>query len=330
MDPRGAGAVTALAARAGVELPAIARSRSLTAARLAERRDRLPDAAGCSVVFVGSWGRGELTRDSDDDWMVLATDEVGEEALASYVAAVGGALDGKPPGPEAIFAAPARAADLAGNIGLAADTNANLTRRMLLLLESVALTQPGVYAGVRTEVLDAYLATRSSDRRPPRFLLNDVVRYWRTVAVDFEGKHRARGGDAWGLRTAKLRVSRKVLFASGLLPVLECHRLRRADMAEFLAGQFAAPPLDRVAAMFLAYDAVDPGARLLLAYDRFLAILDDEVARAELAGLAESEQARSQAFAEVRGIADTVQSALLTLLFDDRRLAAVTREYAVF
>jgi len=47
--------------------------------------------------------------------------------------------------------------------------------------------------------------------RVPRFLLNDLVRYWRTMAVDFAAKRREREGAGWGLRNFKLRMSRKLI-----------------------------------------------------------------------------------------------------------------------
>ncbi|HWI21488.1 MAG TPA: hypothetical protein VNT22_02635 [Baekduia sp.] len=322
-----------LAQLAGIEIPAIAAARQRTEAGLAQLRPRLASVLehddDCALAFVGSWGRAELTGDSDDDWLIVVGGDP-RTGVQPDPAAVAAALDGPPPGRENLFGQVAFAGQLAGDIGLQADTNANLTRRLLLLLESCPVTGADTWHATREAILDGYLATRSRDHRPPLFLLNDVVRYWRTIAVDFEGKDRARGGTGWGLRNGKLRTSRKLLFASALLPILECHRLTRPQMHEYLRAQFAAPPLDRVAAAFIAYEAVDPGARLLAGYDRFLQLLDDPDTRAELSALAEADSHASAVFGEVRAIADQVQAALLALLFDDTRLAKVTREYAVF
>jgi hypothetical protein len=89
--------------------------------------------------------------------------------------------------------------------------------------ESIDATNSHVADTARDQLLDRYLDQSVKDFRPPRFLLNDVIRYWRTMCVDFAGKEH-EGPGKWGLRNVKLRTARKVLFAGGLLPVLECSR----------------------------------------------------------------------------------------------------------
>jgi hypothetical protein len=201
---------------------------------------------------------------------------------------------------------------------------------MLLLLESKAVLGEDVYARVKAEVLDAYLQELAKDYRPPRFLLNDVIRYWRTIAVDFEAKHRKRDGREWGLRNAKLRTSRPLLFASGLLPVLECHRLKAGEIGSFLTAQFEAAPTDRVASCFLRHDRQDSGARAMAAYDTFISILHDEEARHELETLPHDRRDSSKAFQEAKRLGEEIRSSLLSLLFETPALYALTREYTIF
>jgi hypothetical protein len=327
-----AGALVRLAERSGTDLPALFGARALTHQRLAERRSALqglPHDRDTAVVLCGSWGRGEITRASDDDWWILV-DGPARPVVLPLAADVARALHEVPPGGEGLFGTVAFRDDLRGLIGLARDTNANFTRRMLLVLESVAVTGHPAWAATRRAVLAGYLGQTPRDYRPPRFFLNDIVRYWRTITVDFEGKDRTRGGDGWGLRSAKLRTSRKLLFASGLFPILECHRLQAGEMLDALAADFAAPATDRIAAAFLRYDAIELGIRVLAAYDRVLALLDDPEVRAHLVALTDEDAATSAPFAEIRALADQLQAGLLSLLFDDRRLAPVVREYAIF
>lgn len=326
------GALVRLAARAGTDLPTLLGARRLTSERLVARRAALSGLAhdrDTAVVLCGSWGRGEVTQNSDDDWWILV-DGPARPDVHPLDAEVAAALDAVKPGTEGLFGTVAFRDDLRDQIGLAADTNANFTRRMLLVLESVAVTGQPAWSAARRAVLAGYLDDRSRDYRPPRFFLNDIVRYWRTITVDFEGKDRTRGGDGWGLRAAKLRTSRKLLFASGLLPILECHRLPADAMLDALAADFAAPATDRIAAAFLRYDAIDLGIRVLAAYDRVLALLDDPDVRAHLVALTDADSPHSTVFTELRALAAQMQNGLLSLLFDDRRLSPVVREYAIF
>jgi predicted nucleotidyltransferase len=328
-----AGALERLAGQRAGGFPNLIAARERTAERLAQMRERvvpiaLPDDA--SIVLFGSWGRGELTEHSDDDWLLLVDGEVRDEVHGPAVAALRellGAEDRKP-GTQGVFGAAVSAQALARRIGLDEDTNRSLTRRMLLLLESVPVAGDAVYARCWERVLDTYLDDSTKDFRPPRFLLNDLVRYWRTICVDFVGKER-EDEEKWGLRNAKLRTGRKLLFAAGLLPILLCDRHRCAEMREFLVAQLRAPATDRLAAAFESYDLADGGGRALGAYDRWIGMIGDERTRAELAAVRRDSVDASGAFAQVRRAGSDLEAGLLALLFETP-LVVLVREYGVF
>jgi hypothetical protein len=337
VDPRGPATASlspleALGRRTGEPLEHLLGARRRTAARVAEARAALAGVAvdpDVTVVLMGSWGRGELTSGSDDDVLVIATaGDRPASAIHPAVEELRPAL--RPPaGEQGIFNRAVSVARLA-NIGLDADDNANTTRRLLLLLESAPLLGAGAHRRALAAILDAYLAGDRKDRRPPRFLLNDIVRYWRTICVDFEGKARDRAERKWALRHAKLRTSRAMLFAGGLLPVLECHHVVADEVPRLLLEQFSLPPTDRLASAFLAYDAADAGARAFGAYDRFLALIDEPGARAELERLGRDEVHASAVFQTARRLGREIQQGLLALLFEREPLRRLIRQYGVF
>ena len=327
-----AGALERLAAHSAEGFPNLLAARERTAVRLAEMRARVAPVelpGDASIVLFGSWGRGELTAHSDDDWLLLVDGPLRREhePVVATLRALLGAEDRKP-GTQEIFGAAASAHVLARRIGLDEDTNRSLTRRMLLLLESVPVAGNDAYERCWVHVLNSYLEDATKDFRPPRFLLNDLVRYWRTICVDFVGKQR-EDEEKWGLRNAKLRTGRKVLFAAGLLPILLCDRLQQSAMRPFLVEQLRAPATDRLAAGFAAYDLMDSGGRALDAYDRWIGMLDDDTTRAELAAVRRETADASDAYARVRRTGRELEAGLLALLFETP-LVVLVREYGVF
>lgn len=323
----------------------LAKATSTTFANLDYARDHTADeddrvrrvlaelevAPGVSTCIFGSWARDELTEESDYDWAVLVDHEFEayEPAVAREMLAAVQHLgdDERRPGKQGVFGVPIAVPELSTKIGLDADTNTNLTRRMLLLLESREL-----HGQTRTtaiaQILDRYLNEGVKDFRPPRFLLNDIVRYWRTICVDFEGKSTGGHDPKWGARNAKLRTSRKLLFTGGFVPVLLCGLIEHDRMQDFLICWFNATPLDRLATAFLFVDLAEVGARALGAYDRWICLMSNADVRAELRDVRYDIRDDSPAFAEIRELGREFEDALSSLLFSSR-LGPVTRAYGI-
>jgi predicted nucleotidyltransferase len=328
--------VAVLEGEAGVTFPHITEAREFTRKRLSDVAAELGglEVGESSICLFGSWARQELTEGSDDDWAVVALERFAdyEPGIVRTMAAAQAVLgtEDRAPGKQGVFGVPFDVETLVQYVGLDQDTNTNLTRRMLLLLESTELVGT-IHDAACTSVLTRYLNYGVKDYRPPRFLLNDLIRYWRTICVDFEGKHADTQGDdpKWVSRNAKLRTSRKLLFAGGLIPILLCHLYRREQMQAFLKAWFRAPPLDRLAAGFRWAGATEEGVRALRAYDAWLAIQLDTNAREELERLRLDTREDSPLFREIRDIGNRFDRSLLALLLT-QRLAPLALPYVIF
>jgi hypothetical protein len=346
VDSRGASEI-ADASGAVLELPraeelcsALLVARARTSDELDKLREKIDDALlpdRSSLVLFGSWGRYELTSESDDDWGLLLDNpdlNLDGPAVAAALEHLREVFDeDKAPGRQAYFGCAFHTGPLCDRIGLDEDDTRNLTRRMLLLLESVAVTGSDVHRDVQDRVLERYLQYHRRSYRPPRFLLNDVIRYWRTICVDFEGKaaqdRRERvEKDKFVMRNAKLRTSRKMLYASGLLPILLCRFVDEATIGPFIRRQIDSLVTDRVARAFLHLSQADAGIRTLAAYSDWVALVGDADNRSQLEGMEKKERRASPVFQEVQRIGDLLDNGLTGLLFESP-LGEVARKFAV-
>jgi hypothetical protein len=187
-----------------------------------------------SLVLCGSFARFEMTDGSDYDWTLLVDGVVDNEhaVLGRKIHSALAKADLSPPGSTGTFGNLVFSHELVHRIGGGADSNANLTRRILMLLESrpfslsSADSSKEVWENVLGNILERYFEEdvhfTPGRRSVPRFLLNDLTRYWRTVCVDYAAKHREQDGRKWAIRNAKLRFSRKLIYASGLAFCLSC------------------------------------------------------------------------------------------------------------
>ena len=347
--------VEQLRAKCGKDWSAIRLAAEQTAAKLGQLRQLLQqpevgqpsvDSADLSVVVFGSLARGEWTSGSDPDWTLLIDGQVDHEhaRTAQLTAELIKRVIPKDPGPTGTFGTMSFSHNLIHQIGGQDDSNRNTTQRMLLLLESRAVNRSEAYERVIRGILRRYLKDDFRAFRPkvPRFLLNDVHRFWRTMCVDYANKYRDRAGKGWALRNVKLRMSRKLTFAAGLLTCYSCHpdllAGSRPDLAEepsvegmveYLRELVARPPLEVVAEGMVRYGSEKAGGALLDAYDAFLARLDDASVRERLEKLPPEEAERDAVFQELQEGSRSFQGSLGQLFFEGR-IAELTREYGVF
>jgi hypothetical protein len=222
--------------------------------------------------------------------------------------------------------------DLIEQIGLQNDTNHSLTRRMLLLEESVSLGNRLVHEKVVRAALDRYLTVIDAPtERTPRFLLNDVIRYWRTITVDYQAKALDGGAAASGLRYLKLIIPRKIMFAGTLMALLHCRDEEQLGTVDHLFEQFAMPPLARLVALHEhAPDKVKAAlAQVLVIADHFIERTGDAGWREEVERSNPAVSATS-AFTDMRAKARELQRCLEIVFFDWPELSQKSRHYLAF
>ncbi len=352
--------VEILAKRAGVEWPGISACKGAAEKERAELAAVLDSEglvpADTTFVAFGSLARAEATIGSDLDWTLLVDGPADPQhvRLRQEIDKRLVELGKKEPGASGLFGGLAFSHELIHAIGGEADTNSNTTRRILLLLESCAI---GPNAGVRERVVrhlfrryvgedSGYHRARNWQVRVPRFLLNDIVRFWRTMAVDYAAKRRDRAGKGWALRNLKLRLSRKLIFVSGLAMCLRCQLKPSSALTEtefedeeqfnqvleeFLIESSNRTPQEVVASLCLDFDATDAGQEIFDSYQRFLEILNDEAKRERLDAMGVEEATKDSLFEEAREIGTAFQGGLTKLFFhSDDELAKATQRYGVF
>ena len=349
-------AITEFEARVGAKWLNIAEACDLSCKTRSELAKSLAgmDSEDTSIVVSGSLARNEFTPGSDIDWSLLVDGfaDANHQAVREKVALIINRHAVKSPGQEGTFGQLAFSHELVHQIGGEDDTNRNTTHRLLLLLESAVVGRPDAYERVVKNVLQRYIleddgfVNASGEYHVPRFLQNDFARYWRTMAVDFAYKRRSRSGSGAAIRNLKLRMSRKLLYASGLLTCFGCHLglIQRptifpcksvASIHECVAclrESMRRTPLEILASVFLRFPHLDDAGRTVFdAYDEFLGMLASEATRDALEKLPPRPSPDDPVWNRARRVSHSFRDGLLTLFFDSKsNLCDLTKMYGVF
>ena len=332
------------------------RLREIEAGKLGPEDTTALTTLDSSIVLFGSIARRECTSASDADWTLLIDGQADpQHQFASHE--FRRRLDAakfKKPGPTDVFGNLSFSHELIHCIGGESDSNTNLTRRILLLLESRSLGYVDAHSRVLRMILKRYLESERSfltetgrKYKVPRFLFNDIVRFWRTMAVDYVNKQWTRGSDSgWAIRNVKLRFSRKLLFASGILMTFGCSLEKRNEehdglfkdeasalntVHQHLTERIGTPPIDVLCSHLKARSNQKTAEMILGSYDSFLHCLNEPNKRKQLESLTPLQAQDDAVFKEMCKLSRVFQSGLNSMFYEDD---AETRElmfrYGVF
>lgn len=156
------------------------------------------------------------------------------------------------------------------------DVTNTFTARLLLLLESQPLVEGGVYEEIVREVIKSYWRDYEDHSKNfmPAFLVNDILRLWRTFCVNYEARTE-RTPDAerikGKLKNYKLRHSRILTCYSALLFLLQTYVQKRTVSPEDAVAMVKLTPTERLDWLRKSNNKThDIVEELFARYDRFL------------------------------------------------------------
>jgi len=246
------------------------------------------------IVAGGSFARFEASDVSDVDYYIVYDKEPPDQNLIREVQNILARHVENMPSVAGPFATISPIADMVKNIGGNKDENASITKRVLLLLEGGWLLNKTMFDALRAKLIEVYVKSEISERQIALFLLNDIIRYYRTVCVDFNYKTE-EDSKPWGLRNIKLVFSRKLLYFCGVLAVAETANMTAKMKREKLLHLFSLNPIDRM--MFICGREAEQALEL---YEFFLRKISDREIREKLKDVKMARDTQNDCFRELK------------------------------
>ena len=252
----------------------------------------------CACVYAtGSLGRGEMSERSDLDLFVLRNgtgpstltnlDEIRLAARLIEVARLQGYVDFS--GDGKYLKAHDVQKDLIGKLGTSEDDYVNVfTARMLLLLESRPILGRPVYEKTIDSVVSEYWRDypQNSSNFLPVFLMNDILRFWKTLCLNYEertAQQKATKAGKRRLHNYKLKHSRLLTCYSGIIYLQAIlHRDKGTVSPDAVMQMVSLSPTKRLEQVAELKPDAEPGVQKILDnYSKFLEICDVEKAELE-------------------------------------------------
>ena len=283
--------------------------------KISKLRRKLESEAALNEVLVvvcGSYARREVTSGSDLDYFMVSQDDqkIDSKKVKKAVKQALTELNIPTPASGGAFGKTITRKSLLAMAGGNRETNGSLTRRMLYLLEGDYLTEKQKFEELRKEIIQTYIKETPKLHQIALFLLNDIIRYWRTIAVDYAFKV-GHANKPWAIRNIKLIFSRKLLYASGLFSVACTRDLEEPDKIKKLVTYFSMPPMHRMIEICSPLETQN----LRNMYGEFLAALNSIDNRKVLETL-DSNDRNNELFTQLKTEGESFSDELMRLFFN--------------
>lgn len=280
-----------------------------------------PDLGIDVLAVAGSLARREASSLSDIDLIITTTEQTndaGADAIVKWREELCEALGIDAPNPHGVFHHPINRASLVSIAGASNERYDHTSKRILFLLESAPVSNETAYGALLDQVIDRYAEDVASD--PSKnfvFLLNDVVRYFRLLCVNYQQVKTETPDGKWPLRNIKLRHSRVLMYFSMIAALGLLSRERCADKVDALKLLVRMPPLKR---LFVSYKMADDNCfyRVAGLYDTFIALLSKQKTRAALMAVDYETRYASSIFSQLKANSDAFAAELMRF-YDARR-----------
>ena len=194
--------------------------------QLEERKDLLQDRR-VAVYLAGSLGRGDVGKFSDLDLLLITTKPDSERKwledleILSFIVRINEHLGYGPFSNDGEYLKVYSLEKMLEALGAPQDDSKNLfTARMLLLLEARCVCNQPLYDEIVDKILQHYFRdSRGKSTFRPLFLLNDLLRYWRTLCLNYE-LIRDDTNRPWRKKNINLKFSRMLTVFGTVLPLI--------------------------------------------------------------------------------------------------------------
>lgn len=269
------------------------------------------------IFLVGSYGRLEASKNSDLDCIFIYKKRIKEKDKVKITNLVCDSAKKigikKTPGDTGTFTEFIQLETLLRDIGGINDSNKNLTRRILILTESYFLYNENLCRDVLSEIFNKYTKKANESGKEPRELINEIVRYYRTITLDYKFKTEEQN-KSWAVRNFKLRYSRKFLYVTTIAMIFTAmKKVRDKEKYEYIRTHINLPPLVKLGKVLIENHNISYHEPFIC-YNKFLEYLSNDEIREELENLPYEKRYESHVFREFKRNSDKFDETLRNLI----------------